>query len=279
MTQYQAKIYFAHWLNVEKLIFPFQVEIHNVFVRDTINLNAYNILVLSNEPEITRMKNSEVLRLANQFNLVLTWDKFLLEQLPNAKFFPMGMTWIRKEDYESIDINEKKFKISFVCGTKNMTYNHQLRHKLWNKFYDIHANNVYFFNSSHNPMGTHYNYFIGPNPEDKTGVLKDFQFHIAIENTNYENYFSEKLIDCFVTKTIPIYCGCINLGNFFNMKGVIPFRNDNVNDIIEICNHLTPTYYLNHLKYVEENYLLAQEYARDFSDRLYEVIMEYIERK
>ena len=41
--------------------------------------------------------------------------------------------------------------------------------------------------------------------KDKTELFIDSMFHIAIENNKAINYFTEKLIDCFVSKTIPIY--------------------------------------------------------------------------
>lgn len=32
-----------------------------------------------------------------------------------------------------------------------------------------------------------------------------------------ECYFSEKLSDCFVSGTIPLYWGCVRLGDYFDM--------------------------------------------------------------
>ncbi len=44
-------------------------------------------------------------------------------------------------------------------------------------------------------------------------------FSVAIENNN--EYFSEKLLDCFLTGTVPIYHGTSSVGKWFNTYGMI----------------------------------------------------------
>ena len=41
--------------------------------------------------------------------------------------------------------------------------------------------------------------------EFKIDGLKDYRFSVVIENCKRDYWFTEKLIDCFVTGTIPIY--------------------------------------------------------------------------
>jgi len=113
--------------------------------------------------------------------------------------------------------------------------------------------------------------------EEKIEVFKDFQYHIVIENSCYNNYFSEKIIDCFITKTIPIYVGCPNIDFFFDISGIL--EADNVEDILYFCKDLTPEFYLSKKKAIETNFQLCKEYARDFTERIYETILEEIERR
>ena len=56
---------------------------------------------------------------------------------------------------------------------------------------------------------------------DKEEGLCDYMFSIAIENASYETYFTEKLLDCFATGTIPVYYGAPNIGDYFNKDGII----------------------------------------------------------
>jgi hypothetical protein len=66
-------------------------------------------------------------------------------------------------------------------------------------------------------------------PEDDKKYLFNSQFHIAIESTSTINYFSEKLIDALITKTVPIYWGCPNIGDFFDTRGIISINDIDLN--------------------------------------------------
>lgn len=52
--------------------------------------------------------------------------------------------------------------------------------------------------------------------EHKIDALKDYQFSIAIENCKEDGYFTEKIGDCILTDTTPIYMGCPNIQDYFN---------------------------------------------------------------
>jgi len=73
-----------------------------------------------------------------------------------------------------------------------------------------------------------------PNSNCKEKALLDYRYSIAIENSRQECYFSEKLIDCFLTWTMPIYWGCPNISKYFPEESLITFSEDTVNDIQEI---------------------------------------------
>ena len=54
--------------------------------------------------------------------------------------------------------------------------------------------------------------------EDKWDVLAPYKYHIAIENSSEKYYWTEKLSDCYLTGTFPIYYGCRNIGEYFDEK-------------------------------------------------------------
>jgi len=62
--------------------------------------------------------------------------------------------------------------------------------------------------------------------ELKEEGLCDYMFSVAIENGQYGTYFTEKLLDCFATGTIPVYLGAPDIGKFFNMDGIIPLSEE-----------------------------------------------------
>jgi hypothetical protein len=89
----------------------------------------------------------------------------------------------------------------------------------------------------------------------KETVFGNSMFGIAIENFSHRGYFSEKILDCFLMKTIPIYWGCSNIFDYFFEPGVLKFGN--VDDLIYISNMLTPEFYESRKEAIEENYRLA----------------------
>jgi len=62
----------------------------------------------------------------------------------------------------------------------------------------------------------------GINPvEDKWNVLSSSKFAIAYENFQNDYYWTEKIVDCFLSYTMPIYFGCNNILNFFPKNSMI----------------------------------------------------------
>ena len=55
----------------------------------------------------------------------------------------------------------------------------------------------------------------------KEDGLCDYMFSVAIENSRDDNFFTEKILDCFATGTIPVYYGCPNIDEYFNRDGII----------------------------------------------------------
>ena len=67
---------------------------------------------------------------------------------------------------------------------------------------------------------------------NKADGLRDYCFSFALENGTYPNMFSEKITDCFMTGTIPIYYGIDNIGDYFNTDGIIKLTDDfNIEDL------------------------------------------------
>jgi hypothetical protein len=91
--------------------------------------------------------------------------------------------------------------------------------------------------------------------ERKFESLKDYAFSIAIENLSHEvddYYFSEKITDCFITGTIPIYYGCPNIGKFFNTDGILIFNT--LEELNDILNNLSMDLYYSKMEAVKDNF-------------------------
>lgn len=56
----------------------------------------------------------------------------------------------------------------------------------------------------------------GINPiDDKWNVLSSSKYAIAYENFQNDYYWTEKIADCFLSYTMPLYFGCNSVGNYF----------------------------------------------------------------
>ncbi|MGL4561183.1 MAG: glycosyltransferase family 10 domain-containing protein [Brevinema sp.] len=64
--------------------------------------------------------------------------------------------------------------------------------------------------------------------------LKDYHYSIVIENSIEPNFFSEKLLYCFYSLTIPFYDGSINLEEYFPVESFIRIDINNPKESIKI---------------------------------------------
>jgi Glycosyltransferase family 10 (fucosyltransferase) C-term len=56
---------------------------------------------------------------------------------------------------------------------------------------------------------------------DKWDGLAPYRYSLAIENALVPNYWTEKLADCFLAWTLPLYAGCPNLEEFFPAESFV----------------------------------------------------------
>jgi hypothetical protein len=94
------------------------------------------------------------------------------------------------------------------------------------------------------------------------------------KNNKYNSiYFSEKLIDCFLCKSIPIYYGCNNIKNYFNTDGMI-LIND-FDDFLLKVNKLDESFYNSKKEVIDENYFKALKWV-DYGKRIISKINEVL---
>ena len=191
------------------------------------DLSPINILVLTEPNEYFGMhdwaiKNKDI------FSFILTQNDKVLNNCDNVLYQPFGHTWFKPDQYNKE--YKKEFKLAHLQGKLLKTYGHSLRHQV-----------TFRKNEFKIPTKFYETYGDRNNIEDarlgKEFIFSDSQFGVIIENISSRGYFTEKILDCFLLKTIPFYWGCSNIGDFFDIEGVITFNN--VDDLIYISNNLT----------------------------------------
>ena len=90
-----------------------------------------------------------------------------------------------------------------------------------------------------------------------------------------EYYYTDKILDCAITGTVPIYWGPKNIGNFFNPKGILQFNTPD--ELVNILNNLTEETYYSMMPYIKENYEAAKYYMIQ-DDFFYEIIKKGLQR-
>lgn len=225
------------------------------------------------EPEIIFPSEKYLLDNSDKYDIIYTYNENVLKNCKNAKKYYHGVTFIPKDMVSFFTPEKKKFAISCLCGTKlyNNAKGHFLRMFLYNNQNLFKNLPITFFRSKrqhpHLPEITN-NPFID---DSKYKLFENYQFSIIIENSKQTNYFTEKLIDCLITKTIPIYWGCPNIEEIkiFNTNGWIIIDSEDFNDnfihnLINKISILDDNYYNKYLNVIEENAEKAELY-RDFN--------------
>ena len=81
--------------------------------------------------------------------------------------------------------------------------------------------------------------------------LCDYMFSVVIENGFYESYFTEKILDCFASGTIPVYMGSPDIGKYFNKDGIIDLTEE-----FDVSEEI----YFSKMDAIKENLEKAKEY-------------------
>jgi hypothetical protein len=249
---------------------PISIFVDHTADEALLSQNPYNFLFILEPNEFFGLHDWAIYN-SNNFTNIFTWSKKILDNCPNAHFFPFGVSWLDDQFIREMENKEKNFEVSYLCGNKKMIEGHFLRHRLYHRGEEITIPKKWFYTLSD------YNYeeqrILGDLSQKKI-VWQDSMFSICIENSTHHGYHTEKIIDAFLSKTIPIYRGCKDIENFYNADGIIICQDEN--EIIEKVNQLTPEYYYSRKKAIDQNYEIAKYYANIFS-RMKDLMSEIIE--
>lgn len=184
----------------------------------------------------------------------------------NARIIP-GYLYAHVEEAE-IPVN-KEFSVSFLLslgykkGAGNFKtrdgLNYRLRKELWEREAEITIPRKFYI-SNRDAQSYDASYQTRVMPTHSKKWLFGSMFNIAIENSQQEYYFSEKLLDSFIAMSLPIYIGCPNIDQYFDTRGMIIVSS--TQELIEVLNTLTPEDYEKRLPYLQENHKRAKAYLK-----------------
>jgi len=204
-------------------------------------------------PEQTNFLKNNYNFLKQVYKKIFVHDYDLLKLGDSCVYCPpaANSTWVVDRQ-----IYKKSKMISMVSSGKTFCSGHKYRNKKMNDFKQTNYP-IDYYGRSFNPFKV------------KEDVLRDYYFSITIENESYSNYYTEKLMDCFATGTMPIYHGTPEINTMFNIDGIIV-----LNDTFDI-NTLSSDLYFSKMDAIKDNFerCINHQSADDFIfDRIKELI-------
>jgi hypothetical protein len=198
-------------------------------------------VLLQIEPDSISGQIANFIKNHDKFDLILCWDERLLN-CKNSELFPFGTSWVPAIE----DVKNKKLKVSYITSSKSNTKNHVFRHEVFNYLKGVKDVEIMSHMSP-------------PRIESKLPFYQDSMYSIVIENDSVKNWFTEKLIDCLITSTIPIYKGCPNIGDFFDRSGIITF--DTISELEYILNNINESFFKMKIETINKNRMEATKYS------------------
>jgi len=201
----------------------------------------YNVSIFVIEPRAIQVKSYWLAWIMQYFLFrTFTYDKILLKNIENSSYVPHGGCFLKQRDVKPMDqtvLDQKIYLCSIIASKKRKTTGQRLRHHI--------ISNPSFRNCV--ALGRGYSEL----KNKAEGHIK-FMYTVVIENSRQRGYFTEKLIDAMLCHCIPIYWGDPDIGNLFNISGMILC--DSLDSIMEALDQITTRSYYERLPHVEANY-------------------------
>lgn len=174
----------------------------------SIKVNKNNIIHLCLEPpnEVSKYR-----QYANK-KASLIYNQLETKINKNTVLSHGALPWHIDKDYDYLnnlhpEILEKQNKIVWITSNQESSNGHKKRMKFFQNIKESSCVEVY--GRGINPI------------DDKWEVLKNSKYAIAYENFQNDYYWTEKIADCFLSYTMPIYYGCNSIENFFPKNSFI----------------------------------------------------------
>lgn len=134
-----------------------------------------------------------------------------------------------KYDYTTLNnanVPEKLYNISMMCSSKTMMPGHVLRYKFYEMLSKELEGKIDFFGAGIKLV------------DDKADIILPYRFHICIENSTDEHYWTEKIADAILGYSVPIYCGAPNIFDYFPKDSIVIIDINNSEDAVKIINKI-----------------------------------------
>lgn len=230
--RYEGKIKFFENSSDSNIIWDYIIVYENIKPNIHLKYKDGGLIFISGEPEDS---NPYCNSFFNQFdNIISSHSKYKSEKnhlIQQALNYHFGFSFKSKEykysynELCNLPIPQKIHNISMICSSKTMMPGHIMRYRLYNELAKE-FKEIDFFGSGIK--------FI----DDKSDAILPYKFHICIENSAVDHYWTEKIADSILGYSIPIYYGAPNINEYFPEKSIIRIDINHTDECIKTIRNI-----------------------------------------
>lgn len=183
---------------------------------ETVRCPRGNTLLITAEPPSIKRYNLDFL---SQFGHLLTSHRNIVH--PSAIYSQQALIWmvgasydmerkrwseIFEKDYDELSVMSRPDKdrlLSVIVSGKTITPGHKLRLDFVTRLKKIFGESLDVYGGDGIPLS------------DKWDGIARYRYHLVLENSMYDDYWTEKLSDAFLGWSFPLYHGCSNIDSYF----------------------------------------------------------------
>lgn len=215
----------------------FWVVYNRLLHKETVRCAKENCTFISTEPPSLATYNKQFLK---QFNHIITCHQNIKGD--NVLYTQQGLPWhVGRHQKEHVSISfsksydelkaltdvTKSKMLSIITSDKMYSKGHKERYDFAMKIKEHYKNNVDLFGRGVNEI------------TDKWEAIAPYKYHIAIENSMHEDYWTEKMSDTYLGLSYPIYYGCPNLTDYFSEDAFTRIDINDIDGAIRIIDSIT----------------------------------------
>ncbi len=194
-----------------------------------------NIVLITTEPESVHKYNHQFTK---QFGAIVTCQKGIKH--PNIIHQQQALPWWigykmqsgedkyykTYDELKALPTPIKTKLASIIVSNKTFTKGHKKRHDFLNKLKNELGDQIDIYGLGSNTL------------DDKWDGIAPYKYHIVLENSSTNDYWTEKLTDTFLAGAYPIYYGCTNIYDYFTKDTLSVIDIDNTDEAINTIKYI-----------------------------------------
>lgn len=238
--------------------YDYWIVYENLKTKETARCPKENTILITAEPPSVRIYDIKFLK---QFGRIITFRDDIkhpdiihsqpcLPWMVGGKYIKETHSWenVFTKDYDELSrittYNKTKL-LSIILSKKTFSEGHRKRDNFIKLLKEEFGNDLNIYGIGYNEI------------KDKWDGIAPYKYYLAFENSSHNDYWTEKLSDCFLAGAYPIYYGCPNINDYFNGYSLsiinINKPKEAISTIQEIISNNS---YENFTKYIQESKLL-----------------------